>query len=85
MPTLEAITAWINANRPLVVTLAKIAAIVGVVGGVLVAVGAVADVPGIDQDKFMAYAKRAKAECPVSKALAAVNTVKLSAVLTSGS
>ncbi|HSG14779.1 MAG TPA: OsmC family peroxiredoxin [Anaerolineae bacterium] len=44
-----------------------------------------ADVPGIDQDKFMAYAKRAKAECPVSKALAAVNTVKLSAVLTSGS
>ena len=42
-----------------------------------------ADVPGIDQDKFMEYAKRAKAECPVSKALAAVNTVELTAKLNS--
>jgi osmotically inducible protein OsmC len=42
-----------------------------------------ADVPGIDQDKFLEYAKRAKAECPVSKALAAVSTVELSAALVS--
>lgn len=41
-----------------------------------------ADVPGIDQDKFMEYALRAKAECPVSKALSAVSMVKLSANLT---
>ena len=42
-----------------------------------------ADVPGIDPDKFMAYATRAKAECPVSKALAAVKTVELAAKLSS--
>jgi hypothetical protein len=35
----RATAAWINANRPLVATLAKIAAIVGVVGGILVALG----------------------------------------------
>lgn len=40
-----------------------------------------ADVPGIDQETFMTYANRAKAECPVSKALAAVNTIELSATL----
>ena len=38
-------------------------------------------VPGIDQEKFMEYALRAKAECPVSKALAAVHTVELAAAL----
>jgi len=41
-----------------------------------------ADVAGIDQEKFMEYALRAKAECPVSKALSAVSSVQLSASLT---
>ncbi len=40
-----------------------------------------ADVPGIDQEKFLGYAERAKAGCPVSKALAAVSTITLSASL----
>lgn len=40
-----------------------------------------AKVPGLSQEKFMAYAQRAKAECPVSKALAAVSVVKLTAEL----
>ncbi len=42
-----------------------------------------AAVPGIDQDKFMEYAQRAKVECPVSKALSAVRSVELSATLKS--
>lgn len=41
-----------------------------------------AEVPGISQDTFNGYAERAKAECPVSKALAAVTTVELTATLT---
>jgi osmotically inducible protein OsmC len=40
-----------------------------------------ADVPGINQDTFLEYAERAKVGCPVSKALAAVSTITLSAVL----
>ena len=40
-----------------------------------------ADVPGIDADTFAAYAARAKAECPVSKALAAVEEIALDASL----
>ena len=40
-----------------------------------------ADVPGISQDELLAYAERAKAGCPVSKALAAVSTITLSANL----
>ena len=40
-----------------------------------------ADVPGISAEAFDEYAKRAKAECPVSKALSAVNTVELRATL----
>ena len=40
-----------------------------------------ADVPGIDEETFLEYANRAKAECPVSKALSAVPTVKLTAKL----
>jgi hypothetical protein len=43
----RATAAWVNANRPLVATLAKIAAIVGVVGGVLVAVGGMATLAGL--------------------------------------
>jgi len=42
-----------------------------------------ADVPGISEEAFIEYANRAKAECPVSKALAAVNTVELKASLIS--
>ncbi|MGD2049450.1 MAG: OsmC family peroxiredoxin [Chloroflexota bacterium] len=42
-----------------------------------------ADVPGISQETLIEYAKRAKAECPVSKALAAVDTVELKATLIS--
>ena len=41
-----------------------------------------ADVPGISEDKFLEYAERAKVGCPVSKALAAVSSITLSAVLT---
>lgn len=40
-----------------------------------------ADVPGIDQEQLMEYAERAKAGCPVSKAVAAVSTITLSATL----
>lgn len=39
------------------------------------------DVPGIDEATFVAYAERAKAGCPVSKALAAVETITLDAAL----
>jgi osmotically inducible protein OsmC len=42
-----------------------------------------ADVPGVSQEAFIEYANRAKAECPVSKALAAVDTVELKATLIS--
>lgn len=41
-----------------------------------------ADVPGIDADTFMEYAERAKAGCPVSKALAGVD-IQLTASLKS--
>ena len=41
-----------------------------------------ADVPGISEDKFLEYAERAKVGCPVSKALAAVSSITLSAELT---
>lgn len=37
-------------------------------------------VPGIDEDTFVEYAQKAKAGCPVSKALAGV-TIKLDAAL----
>lgn len=40
-----------------------------------------ADVPGIDDETFQGYAERAKAGCPVSKALAAVDTITLDAAL----
>jgi osmotically inducible protein OsmC len=40
-----------------------------------------ADVPGISDEEFQAYAAKAKVGCPVSKALAAVNTIELSATL----
>ena len=40
-----------------------------------------ADVPGIDQDTLLAYAERAKLECPVSKALSGVSNVELNARL----
>lgn len=42
-----------------------------------------ADVPGIDDATFQEYAARAKAGCPVSKALASVNNIELTAVLKS--
>jgi osmotically inducible protein OsmC len=40
-----------------------------------------ATVPGIDQAKFSEFADQAKARCPVSKALAAVNEIVLDAKL----
>ena len=40
-----------------------------------------ADVPGIDNDEFLTYAEKAKAGCPVSKALAAVQVISLQAAL----
>lgn len=40
-----------------------------------------ATVPGLSADDFAKYAAEAKAKCPVSKALAAVNEVTLDAVL----
>ena len=43
-----------------------------------------ADVPGMDADKFRAIADATKKGCPVSKALAAVESITLSAKLTSG-
>jgi osmotically inducible protein OsmC len=42
-----------------------------------------ADVPGIEEETFQEYAQRAKAGCPVSKALAAVNSIEHTASLTS--
>jgi osmotically inducible protein OsmC len=38
-------------------------------------------VPGIDEDAFRAYAEKAKAGCPVSRALAGVPEIELSATL----
>ena len=38
-------------------------------------------VPGIDEDAFRSYAEKAKAECPVSRALASVPEVEVSARL----
>lgn len=40
-----------------------------------------ADVPGIETDAFLQYAEKAKAGCPVSKALAAVQVISLQATL----
>jgi osmotically inducible protein OsmC len=42
-----------------------------------------ADVPGIEDVAFQDYAQKAKAGCPVSKALAAVQVITLQATLTS--
>ena len=42
-----------------------------------------ADVPGIDDAAFQEYAARAKAGCPVSKALASVSNIQLTATLNS--
>jgi osmotically inducible protein OsmC len=39
------------------------------------------DVDGLDEDAFREAAKRAKASCPVSKALAAVETISVDASL----
>jgi osmotically inducible protein OsmC len=36
-------------------------------------------VPGLDADAFAEYAEKAKAACPVSRALAGVNEINLSA------
>jgi osmotically inducible protein OsmC len=41
-----------------------------------------ADVPGLDDAAFLQYADNAKAGCPVSKALAAVQVITLEASLT---
>ena len=41
------------------------------------------EVPGLDEAAFKAYAERAKAGCPVSKALAAVGDISLEAKLAS--
>jgi osmotically inducible protein OsmC len=38
-------------------------------------------VPGIDQDHFQAHAEEAKAGCPVSRALAGVSEIDLTARL----
>lgn len=40
-----------------------------------------ADVPGIDNEKFMELANQAKAECPISKAVASVESITLEAKL----
>jgi osmotically inducible protein OsmC len=40
-----------------------------------------ADVPGIDEAKFQEIAKAAKAQCPLSKALASVPEITLAATL----
>ena len=42
-----------------------------------------ADVPGIDDATLQDYAQRAKAGCPVSKALASVSNIRLNATLKS--
>jgi osmotically inducible protein OsmC len=41
----------------------------------------VGDVPGLDEADFVKYAEEAKANCPVSKALAAVPEITLTAKL----
>ena len=41
------------------------------------------DVQGIDEAKFLEYAQRAKELCPISKALASVQTINLDAKLVS--
>ena len=41
------------------------------------------DVEGIDESKFLEYAQRAKELCPISKALASVQTINLDAKLVS--
>lgn len=41
------------------------------------------DVQGIDESKFQEYAQRAKELCPISKALASVQTINLDAKLVS--
>lgn len=40
-----------------------------------------AEVPGLDDEEFLKYAQDAKAACPVSKALAAVDVITLDAKL----
>jgi osmotically inducible protein OsmC len=40
-------------------------------------------VPGIDEETFRAYAERAKVECPVSVALAAVPEIEVEATFVS--
>ena len=52
----------------------------GVTTSVLTVIGVV---PGIDQDRFSEYAEQAKAECPVSQALAGVDIQLGSATLQS--
>jgi osmotically inducible protein OsmC len=42
-----------------------------------------ADVPGIDDATLQDYAEKAKAGCPVSKALASVGNIQLTATLKS--
>lgn len=42
-----------------------------------------ADIPGIDDATFQEYAAKAKAGCPVSKALASVGNIQLTATLKS--
>lgn len=42
-----------------------------------------AEVPGLDGETFQAYAQEAKDKCPVSKALAAVEEITLTATLIS--
>ncbi|HEY3609777.1 MAG TPA: OsmC family protein [Pseudonocardiaceae bacterium] len=48
-----------------------------------IALVTVGQVPGIDQDTFTEHARIAKAECPVSKALAGVPEITLDATLAS--
>ena len=43
------------------------------------------DVPGVDQEQFESYAADAKANCPVSRALAAIPEIALSATLVGAS
>ncbi len=43
-----------------------------------------ASVPGVDEATFQAIAAKAKAECPVSKALAGVAEISLTATLRAG-
>ncbi len=40
-----------------------------------------AEVPGVDEESFQAYAQEAKEKCPVSKALAAVEEIVVNAKL----